>query len=152
MPLDQWFFAIATIAIHTFMLWLLIWRETSLIMRWLMTALLGRICADYILLTPMNNITYFWMFYIFESMGFILFSIAYIECKNLIKKSFIGHAMLLYLIPEAIHIALFLLGFWKRNYWFIALRASDALKPLYVAVLIYMSCILYRRKGVFYVD
>lgn len=150
--MDQWFFAIATIVIHTFMLWMMIWRETSLIMRWLMTALIGRICADYILLTPMNDTAYFWMFYVFETAGFILFAVAYIECKNLIKKSFIGQAMLLYLIPEAIHIALFFIGFWERKYWFIALRASDALKPLYVGVLIYMCCILYRRKGVFYVD
>jgi hypothetical protein len=150
--IGQWFFAIATIAIHTFMLWMMIWRETSLIMRWLSTALIARILCDYILLTPMDKITYFHLFYIFEIIGFILFGVAYIECKKLIIKSFIGQCMLIYLIPEMVHVSCYGLGFWEHRYWQTACNLSDALKPLYVGVLLYMCGILYRRKGNFYVN
>jgi len=150
--MDQWFFAVATIAIHTFMLWLLIWRETSLMMRWLMTALLGRICADYILLTPMDDATYFWMFYIFETIGFAMFTVAYFECRRMITKTFIGQCMLIYIFPEALHVLAFVAGFVDHKYWALACKFSDALKPLYVGVLLYMCGILYRRKGVHYVE
>jgi len=141
-----------TIAVHTFLLWLLIWRETSLMMRWLMTMLIGRIAADYILMTPMSGNQYFYCYYIFETVGFVIFFLAWIECKKMITKSFIMQAMLIYLAPEVFHVGFFFLGFWRDSFWDMALRCADILRPVYLSVLLYMCGILYRRKGNYFVN
>jgi hypothetical protein len=111
-------------------------------MRWLMTMLIGRILCDYVLMTPMNPVTYFYLYYGFEIVGFFLFMIAYLECKRLITKSFIGQAMMLYIIPEAVHVALFI-----THQWHLAVKLADILRPLYLSCMIYICGILYRRKG-----
>jgi len=136
------FFSWSTILVHTFLLWLMIWRETSLMMRWLMTMLIARVFCDYILLTPMGPVTYFYLYYSFEIVGFFLFLLAYMECKRLIVKSFIGQAMMIYIIPETIHISMFI-----THNWHIAVRFADVLRPLYLSCMIYICGILYRRKG-----
>lgn len=137
------FFSWSTIAVHTVLLWMIIWRETSLVLRWLSTMLIARIFCDYALMTvPRHTVTYFYLYYGFEIVGFFLFLLAYLECKRLIVKSQIGFAMLVYVIPEAIHIAMFL-----THHWHTALRFADILRPLYLSCMIYVCCILYGRKG-----
>jgi hypothetical protein len=110
--------------------------------------LIARICCDYILMaTPRHQVAYFYLYYGFEIIGFFLFLLAYMECKKLITKSFIGQAMLLYIVPETVHIALFITHHWRY-----ALRCADVLRPLYLGCMIYICGILYRRKGYHYVQ
>src|SRR5882762_10030876 len=142
------FFFWSTIAVHTFLLWLIIWRETSLMLRWLSTMLIARIFCDYILMTvPRHSITYFYLYYAFEIVGFMLFALSYMECKRMITKSFIGQAMLIYLIPETIHVSLFITHHWRY-----AIRCADVLRLPYLCVLLYVCGILYRRKGYYSVQ
>lgn len=137
------FFFWSTIAIHTIILWMIIWRETSLILRWLSTMLIARIFCDYILMTvTRHSLTYFYLYYGFEIVGFFLFILAYLECKRLIVKSQIGLAMLFYMIPETIHVGMFLAHQWRY-----AIRLADVLRPIYLACMIAICYILYGRKG-----
>lgn len=136
------FFSWSTIIVHTFLLWMIIWRETSFMLRWLSTMLIARIFCDYVLMTPMDATAYFYLYYGFEIVGFFLFMLAYIECKRLIVKSQIGLSMLIYMIPEAIHVAMFL-----THRWNVAVRFADVLRPVYLSCMIYLCFILYGRKG-----
>lgn len=138
----DWFFSIGTIAAHTGMLAMLIWCNTSFILRSLSSMLIARIFMDYVLLVPMSDITYFWLYYAFEIVGFFLFVFAYFECKDKITKSYIHYGMLVYLIPEAVHIIAFV-----SHHFSLACKFADIMRPFYLLCLLYMCSILYSRKG-----
>lgn len=55
--------------------------------------------------------------------------------------------MLVYLIPEAIHIGSFI----THNFE-LACKFADVLRPIYLGCIIYMCSILIRRKGNIYVE
>lgn len=145
-PID-WVYAVGTIAAHISLLVILIWCETSFALRWLSTAVVARVCADYILLTPMNANQYFWCYYIFEVIGFALMFFAWVECKRLITKSEIGWVMLVYLIPESLHVCAFLM-----KEYVIACKFADVLRPIYLGCILYMCSILIKRKRNPYVE
>jgi hypothetical protein len=139
----DWFYSISIIAVHVLLAVILIHNWLSFHLRWLSLAVIVRIFTDMVLLSyPMDEVTYFWLFYAFQIVGVITFFIAYLECKRMIANSDIGYAMLIYLIPETIQTVMF---FMKE--YAIACKFADYLRPFNLLCMIYICIIMMRRKG-----
>lgn len=139
----DWFYSISIIAVHVVLAIILIHNWLSFHMRWLSLAVIVRIFTDLVLLSyPMDEVTYFWLFYAFQIVAVITFLVAWVECKCMITSCNIGWAMMIYIIPESIQTAFFVAKEYE-----IACFLANYLRPLNLLCMIYISTILIRRKG-----
>lgn len=139
----DWFFSISVIAVHIVLAIILIRNWLSFHLRWLSLVVIVRIFTDFVLLSyPMDETTYFYLFFAFQVVAAATFWIAWFECKSMIQNSDIKWAILVYLIPESIESIAFL----ARQDAF-ACYLADKLRIFNLLCMVYICIIMMRRKG-----